>query len=32
MPEFFDDPVDAGTLTRGRIIYFPVVPERLEFT
>jgi hypothetical protein len=32
MPEFFDDPVGAGTLTRGRITYFPVVPGRLEFT
>ena len=32
MPEFFDDPIDAGTLARGRITYFPVVPGRLEFT
>lgn len=32
MPEFFDDAVDSGTLTRGRITYFPVVPGRLEFT
>jgi hypothetical protein len=31
MPEFFNDPVDAGTLIRSRITYFPVVPGRLEF-
>ncbi len=27
----FSEPSDAGTLKRGRLTYFPVVPGRLEF-
>jgi hypothetical protein len=31
MPEFFSEPVGAGTLVRGRMTYLPVIPGRLEF-
>jgi hypothetical protein len=31
MPAPFDPPPDAGSLSRGRFTYFPVVPGRLEF-
>jgi hypothetical protein len=31
MPTLYRDPVEAGTLVRGRITYLPVVPGRIEF-
>jgi hypothetical protein len=31
MPELFDDPVGAGALVRGNVIYLPVIPGRVEF-
>jgi hypothetical protein len=31
MPALRQDPIEAGTLVRGRITYLPVVPGRIEF-